>query len=209
MRRINFDEQHNHLLKVRVDHQGTDQWFMKPEFTKKSHAANNGHYMFRGDDEAFRRYLMKMKACDTDSDPPSYRNVKYKDMVQGFKAQKRTYMWVYSSKWNANNRFGEEIMKKEIIEIKEECEIPGTNIILEKGDKIEILQESELDILGAVLYDIFLYGKSDKLMMNNLKMEYDGVIGKKLIVQTMKSLDIDLNYKMVFDLFSEYRIKIT
>ena len=71
------------------------------------------------------------------------------------------------------------------------------------------LVESEVDILGAVLYDMFLYGTSDSLMMNNLKMEYDGVIGKKLIIQTMKNLDIDLNYSDVFNTFMKYRIKIT
>lgn len=35
---------------------------------------------------------------------------------------------------------------KNIVEIKEELEIPGTNVILEKGDKIQILKEfGELD----------------------------------------------------------------
>ena len=38
----------------------------------------------------------------------------------------------------------ENVMKKEdqIIEIQEEVQIPGTDIILEKGDKIEILVEA-------------------------------------------------------------------
>jgi len=34
-------------------------------------------------------------------------------------------------------------MKKEIIEITEEIKIPGTDIVLEKGDRIEVLKESD------------------------------------------------------------------
>lgn len=187
-------EKYNHLLRVRVDHQGVDQWIMTPEFTKKSHASNNGHYMFRGDDEAFRRYLIRVKATDTDSDPPSYRNVKYKDMVQKFKEPRRTYMWVYSSKWKSNLNFKEMSMKQ----LKDN-----------QQSHEDFLDESKLDILGAVLYDIFLFGKSDKLMMNNLKREYDGIIGKKLILEKIEELDINLNYSNVFDVFMEYHIKIT
>ena len=35
---------------------------------------------------------------------------------------------------------------KNIIEIKEEIQIPGTQIILEKGDRIEVLKEQSLEI---------------------------------------------------------------
>jgi len=82
VRSIKVKEIYNHLMKVRVDHTGEDSWIMTPEFSKKGPEQNTGKYMFRGDDEAFRRKLIKMKVTDSNTEPPSYRNVKYKDMVQ-------------------------------------------------------------------------------------------------------------------------------
>ena len=120
MRNFRIKEQRNHLMKVRVDHQGTNQWVMTPEFKKAgSPSSSQGRFMFRGDDEAFRRQLIKMQVKDIDSNPDSHRDISYKDMVQTFKAPKRTYCWMYSNKWEPNNKFKEEIMKN-IIEIKED-----------------------------------------------------------------------------------------
>jgi len=52
--------------------------------------------------------------------------------------------------------FGEKVIKKEkkenIIEVQEDVRIPGTNTILEKGDKIKIIQEEEYDDI----YDEFM-----------------------------------------------------
>ena len=96
-------EQKNRLLKVRVDYSGNDQWYMKPEFTKQGNSVSHGHYIFRGDDESFRKHLIKWKVSDTDSDPPSYRSIRYGDIVQNMKQPKRTYVWMYSSKWDAMN----------------------------------------------------------------------------------------------------------
>ena len=103
MKKLFVPEQYNHLLKIRVDFQGVDQWVMTPEFTKKSHASNQGHIIFRGNDDAFRRYLMRIKATDTESDPASNRQVKYKDMVQNMKQFSRTYIWVFSTRWKNSN----------------------------------------------------------------------------------------------------------
>ncbi len=41
---------------------------------------------------------------------------------------------------------------KNIIEIKEELEIPGTDIILEKGDKIKIMKEMSENRSMAIRY---------------------------------------------------------
>ena len=106
-------ELHNQLLKIRVDHSGSDQWYMKPELTKKGPSQSYGHYMFRGDDEAFRKLLIKMKVCDTNSKPASYRDMKYKDIVQDMKKPTRTYVWAYSNKWKAANVIMTEVSKDE------------------------------------------------------------------------------------------------
>ena len=39
-----------------------------------------------------------------------------------------------------------KIEKKEVVEIVEEFQVPGTDKILEKGDKIQVLQESLYDV---------------------------------------------------------------
>lgn len=111
MRRLHT-EGRNRLLKVRVDYQGKNQWCMKPEYDKNGNRVSMGQYIFRGDDEAFRKHLIHCKVADMNSDPPSYRSVRYMDIVQQMKQPKRTYVWMQSKNWNAMNQIRQEIRNK-------------------------------------------------------------------------------------------------
>ena len=70
-------------------------------------------------------------------------------------------------------------------------------------------EEAKMDTLHAVLYDIFLYGDSDPIIMKNLQREYDHVIGAGLIKSTINNLDIKLDFNTVRTIFSKHKIKIT
>lgn len=107
MRRLHT-EGRNRLLKVRVDYQKKNQWCMKPEYDKSGNRVSMGQYIFRGDDESFRKHLVRCKVSDVDSDPPSYRSVRYMDIVQQMKQPKRTYVWMQSKNWKAMNQIRQE-----------------------------------------------------------------------------------------------------
>jgi len=69
-------------------------------------------------------------------------------------------------------------MKKEIIEITEEVKIPGTNVILEKGDKIKILKEiwSNVAIDAAHDYADRLGGAMEALNFVLMTLDDEGFV---------------------------------
>ena len=69
------------------------------------------------------------------------------------------------------------------------------------------LYEGE-DTLKAVIYDIYMYGESDPIMMYNLKREYDNMIGKSLILQAVDQLNIIIDMNVIIDQFRDYKIKV-
>jgi len=69
------------------------------------------------------------------------------------------------------------------------------------------LQENE-GSLEAVIYDIFLYGKSDSMMMTNIKNEYDNVIGKSLIMAAVDRLELIVDINDIINQFRKYKIKV-
>lgn len=108
-----MNEERNKLVKVRIDYQGNGQWYMKPEYNKKGSQIRKGERYFRGTDEEFRKFLVKCKVKDTDSEPASQRNKKYADIVQDMKAKKKTYVWMYLNNWNASNTMESVEMRKQ------------------------------------------------------------------------------------------------
>ena len=65
-----------------------------------------------------------------------------------------------------------------------------------------------LDTLKAVIYDIDQYGATDPIFMQNLKNEYDNVIGAKLIKQAIQSLGMEVEYKTVMNIFMNSGIRV-
>lgn len=232
---MRYIEDYKRLLKIRVDHQGGNQWYLKPEFTKNGPSKSLGHYIFRGDDEAFRKYLIRMKASDTESDPPSVRSAKYADIVQKMKEPKRTYVWAYSHRWKSANKIMGESVKRVQENVYEVLSHVGggalgdlkgmvfkgyrikSNIYLnlENGNgpvrvslsDVKLLQFEEgksifegmkeplgYDSLKAAIYDIVTYGATDDEIMQQLKYDYDRMIGQKLIKQAMKDTDTSVSY---------------
>jgi hypothetical protein len=125
-------EERNRLVKVRVDYQGNGQWQLRPEFTKGGSRVSKGKRIFRGDDEEFRKFLIRCKAAETETTPASKRTKRYADIVQDMKANKATYVWMYTNRWKAENGITtvnakENTMKKETLQylsenVDEACE---------------------------------------------------------------------------------------
>jgi hypothetical protein len=67
----------------------------------------------------------------------------------------------------------------------------------------------EQDNLGAAIYDIFLYGSTDRMIMMNVKREYDNVIGKSLINNKIDQLDLAMDANKVYDELRKYKILVT
>ena len=81
--------------------------------------------------------------------------------------------------------------QKDIIEIKEDVRIPGTDVILEAGDQIKVLSEDELDQAWKVAkrlhrqgfsaedaWDELSYGFDDSIL-SELSRDFDDLFRKK------------------------------
>ncbi len=75
---------------------------------------NGKEKTFYGDDNGFKKILMRIKASDTQTDPKSVRNVKYMDMVQGIKKGKDNCIWIYDNVWNKLPMFMKESKNEKI-----------------------------------------------------------------------------------------------
>lgn len=167
-----MNEERNKLIKVRIDYQGDGQWYMKPEYNKKGELVHKGGRTFRGTDEEFRKFLMKCKVSDTDSTPASLRKKRYSDIIQDMKRNKKTYVWMYTSKWNKSNTMEsrmEERMSPEEVYKKAKALLKD---MVRNGDVTERWAEYEKKIL------MNLYAGEDVAQMYDKYEEYISIMNE-------------------------------
>ena len=148
-------EESRHLVKINVYRNG-NQWTFSTE---------GKSYVAICDEEGFVDLLRKLKAKDDKEEPRSFRSETYKQIAQEIidGTDRTIYVWntdlnfVWGKGSAIYKQEGVKRIKKRIkerddfmngtdtITIKEEFKIPGTNIVLEEGDEISIV-ESQLDL---------------------------------------------------------------
>lgn len=64
------------------------------------------------------------------------------------------------------------------------------------------------DTLKAVVYDIAQVGEADPLFIENLKNEYDSILGRRLIQKAIASLGIPVPYADVAEVLMSHEIMI-
>lgn len=84
MRRISLNEDRR-LVKVEVYNDG-NTWTLQWE---------RGHYVFRGNEDQFRRFLIKIQAADTREEPRSYRSMRWKDLAYELANGVDRHIWVW------------------------------------------------------------------------------------------------------------------
>lgn len=99
-------------------------------------------------------------------------------------------------------------MKKEIIKITEDFQIPDTNIILEAGDKIQVLSErSAKDFLdyskeardaAEELYDLF-----DRTMLRKIRMGKENPSSYQRVISKLAPEDREDALELAFDWAAE------
>lgn len=104
--------------------------------------------------------------------------------------------------WLTHKELCEEVEMKHI-EIKEECRIPGTDIILEAGDKIKIIKESHIQgicpVCGENIWSdegVFL-NKDGKWCHDHCLGDYDNETGK-FVFNNSKDRDVALKYLLKY-----------
>jgi hypothetical protein len=128
-------EDYNRLLKIRIYIQGENQYRLVPVTKRDGSSIRIGNLIFRGTEEQFCIFLRRIKAKDNATDPPSSKGRTYRQMIQTAKDGTDPYIWIWSKFWNKGNKI---MSMNEKITIQKEFKISGTDIILEKGDIIEI-----------------------------------------------------------------------
>ncbi len=106
-------------------------------------------FSFLGNQEDFKLFLRRIKASDSETQPKSKRKQPYATMVQNIVSGENTYIWLWKHILDAiplvTRYDSDETGKRknneshgELITIKQDLQVPGTNIILEAGDVIEV-----------------------------------------------------------------------
>lgn len=93
-------EERNRLIKIRIFKQGSNQWRLLPVEKRDGSSIRRGEITFRGDEEKFRKLLMKLKAKDVETDPPSVKGKTYQQMIDTAKDGSDPYIWVWLNIWN-------------------------------------------------------------------------------------------------------------
>ncbi len=103
-----------YLIKAKLMIEGSNQ-FRILAIEKKSgvKVTDKKPIRFRGSEEAFAKFLMKLKAKDVESEPATVRNKKYKDMITTAKDGSDPYIWIWSNVWVNSNKM---IIKEEDME---------------------------------------------------------------------------------------------
>jgi len=73
----------------------------------------------------------------------------------------------------------------------------------------QLTEQDDFDTLKAVIYDISQYGEADPIFLQNLKREYDGVIGRQLLIQAIEDVGFKLDYKDVMVELMDNGFRIT
>jgi len=139
-------EEFNRLLKVRLYKQGENQWRLVPVQKRDGTQIRRGEIIFRGDEEKLKLLLRRLKAKDNETDPPSVKNRTYQQMIDGAKDKSDPWIWIELKDWNKyrnNNKITTmENYKTLNLEINKPVKIEQKDgaLILERGDKIRILQ---------------------------------------------------------------------
>lgn len=92
-------EEPNKLIKCRLMYQGNGMWQISPTEYKNGNMATKKELTIRGDDDSLRKFLIKLKVKDTETNPASKRNISYKDMVEKAKVGTGTTIWIYNVDW--------------------------------------------------------------------------------------------------------------
>lgn len=153
-----YKEEYTKLLKVKLDTIGTNEWRLTPVAKKDGSPISRGVKTFKGDDEELKQLLRKLKARDHATDPPSEKNRTYQTMIDNAREKSDPYVWVYLHKWSLNKE-NRTMDKENIIEITKEVEIPGTDFVLEEGDRIQIIPKDEIQERKMYSYIVYLNGK--------------------------------------------------
>ena len=91
------------LYKVGVRYGGYDTYIFEPFSDRAGRDVKAGSVTIQAGDEQLRKYLVKHKFKDTESNPDSFRKIKYMDMVYGIKAGEIKELWVWEKDWKPEN----------------------------------------------------------------------------------------------------------
>jgi len=143
MRKILVNEELPFLIKAKIMIEGPTQFrILAIEKKDGTKVLNKKPIRFRGTEETFAKFLMKLKVKDAESEPATSRNKKYKDMIETAKDGTDPFIWVWSNVWLIGNKI---IIKEEQIfftetKINELMEYLDNQILSQVGifDTIEV-----------------------------------------------------------------------
>jgi hypothetical protein len=175
----------NKLIKVKVQH-SNNMWILKPiQYKDGSQCQGLGEIRFRGDIDAFSKYLIKIKAKDTESEPASIRNVPYKSMAQDAIDKVDTEIWVWSRFWNpSTDIMGEQEMKEKSLNQQY-----LQQLITQSG-------QSHDEVWGKWRYALKITSEDFGTSVDNFgKMEYTYAL--KIAIELLKELFVISNMNKV------------
>ena len=189
-------EERNRLIKIRIYKQGSSQWRLLPVEKKDGSSIRKGEITFRGDEEAFRKLLMKLKAKDVETDPPSVKGKTYQQMINTAKDGSDPYIWVWLKIWNKyrnDNRltiaegelrlisktiFLENCLKK-FIDFYRKNRYNGVNSVLTALDDfmqindINLVWEDFEDLVALLENKYIMENKESKLGFKEARYDYE------------------------------------
>lgn len=124
------------LVKVTILWDGNTGWTL---------TYRGGHKVFRGSAEGFAKFLQKLKAKDTESEPKSARNMKYMDMVKSAQKNNNSCVWIWSNDLSKlqGSIFSEERSMKTVV-VEEAVRLPKTDRIVTEGSIIQIMERDNI-----------------------------------------------------------------
>jgi hypothetical protein len=97
------EEGHHKLYKIKILYNGLNTYTIKPCLDKQGNTLNKGSMIICGDDEAIKKFFIKKEIKDAESNPASFRAIRYMDMVQGIKQGNTKYLWIWKKHWQPSN----------------------------------------------------------------------------------------------------------
>lgn len=158
------------LIKVEIHNQGTTwtlQW-------------SGGYKVFSGSEEDFRKYLISIKASDSETLPKSTRNKKYKDIVDDIKKGRTRHVWVWKHKMKEstlNERY--EIYHKNyfeaIDEVLEYVEREGYKISPDELTRVVTFGPKKPSEGKTNEFMLFLYNQNNEPAMKGVRFQVYGM----------------------------------